>query len=229
MLNCMQRRVKMYNYKISLKLLSETIFGSGHSIPGSVDLEIVCDDYGIPYMRAKTFKGNLREHMEKTNHLLDNKYKLQVNTLLGEEGEGTTAYMGLRFSDCKLKKSIKQVLEYGVRLNTITAEELKESLTKIRYFTSIDEKGKTIKGSLRQMRVIKKGLEFEIDLLSEEELTVDELGLLAISLRSLRHIGSMRTRGKGEVDCKLLIEEEGKLIDKTDFYIGKVLERGGIQ
>lgn len=219
----------MYNYKIYLNLLSETIFGSGNSVPGSVDLEIVCDEYGLPYMKAKTFKGNLREQMENANTLLDNKYKTIMNKLLGEGDKGTKSYKSLKFSDCRLKKDIREVLEYGVKNNTIETEELKELLTGIRYFTSIDEKGKTIDGSLRQMRVIKKGLEFEVDLLSEEKLTDRELGLLAISVRSLRHIGTMRTRGKGEVDCRLLIEKEGKFIDKTDFYIDEILERGETQ
>ena len=46
----------MSAYKIEMKLLSEAIFGSGYSIPGSVDLEVVCDDNGLPFMKAKTFK-----------------------------------------------------------------------------------------------------------------------------------------------------------------------------
>lgn len=219
----------MHNYKICLNLLSETIFGSGNSIPGSVDLEIVCDEYGLPYMKAKTFKGNLREQMENANDLLDKRYESEMDKLLGKSGKGDKAYRNLKFSDCRLKKNIREVLEYGVKNNIIESDELKESLTDIRFFTRIDEKGKTVDGSLRQMRVIKKDLEFEVDLLSEEELTDVELGLLAISVRSLRHIGTMRTRGKGEVDCNLLIEKEGKFIDKTDFYIDEILERGEIQ
>ncbi len=46
----------MNHYKIEMELLSEAIFGSGYSVPGSVDLEVVFDDYCLPYMKAKTFK-----------------------------------------------------------------------------------------------------------------------------------------------------------------------------
>lgn len=214
----------MNNYKIIIKLLTETIFSSGHSIPGAVDLEIVCDEYGFPYMKAKTFKGNLREEMENTIKVLGDSYKGIVDNLLGAENQGVEVWENIKFSDCRLNKSIRLVLEKGVDYGQIKSFEIKESLTDIRKFTSIDEKGSTTKGSLRQIRVIKRGLEFEVDLYNEKDLDKEELGLLSISLRNLRHIGSMRTRGKGEVECNLHKLEGNIYEDKTDYYIDSFLK-----
>jgi len=53
----------MDKYRIRVELLTEAVFGSGNSIPGVVDLEIVHDEYGLPFMKGKTFKGNFREAM----------------------------------------------------------------------------------------------------------------------------------------------------------------------
>ena len=60
----------MNNYIIEIELLSEAIFGSGQSVPGLVDTDIVHDEYGFPYMKAKTFKGNLRKSAEEIVELL---------------------------------------------------------------------------------------------------------------------------------------------------------------
>lgn len=214
-------------YKIVIKLNTETIFGSGHSAPGSVDLDVISDEYGFPYMKAKTFKGNLREEMEKTVDALErfgNNYKDIVDKLLGKENSGENLWENLKFSDCTINLGIKKLFEKAIDNGEISPIEMKESLTDVRKFTSIDEDGSASSGSLRQIRVIKKGLEFEVDMHCERELSGEELGILAISLRNLRHIGSMRTRGKGEVDCTLNLLEKKVYEDKTDYYIDNFLK-----
>lgn len=214
----------MNRYKIIIRLLTETIFGSGHSIPGSVDLEIVHDEYGFPYMKAKTFKGNLREEMEEAIQVLDNNYSKILDDLLGKKNKGEESWGNLKFSHCRIRENMRKPLEYVVDKGEISPLEIKESLTDIRKFTSINEDGSTIEGSLRQMRVIKKDLEFEVDIHCERNLKEEELGLLAISLKSLRHLGTMRTRGKGEVECYLYENQDGKHEDKTDYYIERFLK-----
>lgn len=218
----------MNNYKVIVELLTETIFGSGYSVPGSVDLEIVCDEYGFPFMKAKTFKGNLREKIEETVNILGDNYKHIVENLLGEENQAEEINKNLKFSDCKLRENIRKKLEYAIKKGQIEPHEIKEALTNTRIFTSIDENGVAKDGSLRQIRVIKKGLYFEVNISCERKLEEVELGVLAISLRTLKHLGTMRTRGKGEVDCKLYILEDDVYKDKTNFYIEKLVERGDI-
>jgi len=214
----------MSKYKITMKLLTEAIFGSGHSVPGSVDLEIVYDEFGFPFMKAKTFKGNLREVMTETVNLLGEEFKPILESLLGKENDGVESWKNLKFSDCRLSSNIRNVLEYGIKEGQISPDEVKETLTQIRIFTSIEEDGSYKHGSLRQVRVIRRGLKFEVEIDSERDLTDKELGLLAVSLRSLRHIGTMRTRGKGEIECSLHILENNAYKDKTDFYIDMLMK-----
>lgn len=214
----------MNKYIIKMELLSEAIFGSGHAIPGSVDLEVVYDELGIPYMKAKTFKGNLRENMEKIIDMLGEEYKSYLNRLLGKENSGTVSWRTLKFSDCKINENIRLLLENKINNKKITPKEVKEALTEVRSFTSIDKDGSYNKSSLRQMRVIKKGLVFETIVESELELNNMELGILAASVRMMKNVGTMRTRGKGEVDCKLFTNKNGKTIDITDKYIKELMK-----
>ena len=50
--------------RVSMELLSDTIFGSGFSIPGGEDIAVCQDSAGYPYLKGTTFKGLLRESME---------------------------------------------------------------------------------------------------------------------------------------------------------------------
>jgi len=188
-------------YKIEIELLSEAIFGSGYSIPGSVDLEVVYGNYGLPYMKAKTFKGNLREHMEDSVTILKNCYNRdfsdELNKLLGKENSGIIAWGSIKLSDCCIQENIKNFFAYAVENNEIYAKEIRDAL---------------------------RGLKLYSDIYCERSLSDRELAILALSVSSMRHIGSMRTRGKGEVRLRLLLSENGRWSDKTDYYIDKLME-----
>lgn len=215
----------MTEYRIEVKLITESIFGSGYSIPSEVDLEVVTDEYGLPYMKAKTFKGNFREAMEEIVRLVGKeKYGDIVDKLLGKGEAGLDQWKTLKFSDMRLAKNIRAAIEKAVSEGKIEPQEIKEALTEIRSFTSVDEEGSSKKGSLRHLRVIKKGLIFEVDLYTERNLTEEELGILAMTTSYLRHIGTMRTRGKGEIQCCLLEKVEGEFVDCTNKYIDRFFE-----
>ncbi|MPM45355.1 hypothetical protein SDC9_92042 [bioreactor metagenome] len=218
----------MGRYKIEIELLSEAIFGSGYSIPGSVDLEVVYDNYGLPYMKAKTFKGNLREHMEDSVTILKNCYNRdfsdELNKLLGKENSGIIAWGSIKLSDCCIQENIKNFFAYAVENNEIYAKEIRDALTEVRSFTAIEDDGSYKDRSLRQARVIRRGLKLYSDIYCERSLSDRELAILALSVSSMRHIGSMRTRGKGEVRLRLLLSENGRWSDKTDYYIDKLME-----
>ena len=203
----------MDKYRIEVKLLTETIFGSGHSIPGSVDLEVVHDEYGLPFMKAKTFKGNFRDAMSDVVSFLGNeKYEHLEERLLGQENDGVNSWKTLKFSDCMLNENIRNILIYGVNEGAINPLEVKEALTKVRSFTSVEDDGSYKEGSLRQMRVVKKGLTFYVKLYCDRGLLEDELGLLATTSKYLRHIGTMRTRGKGEVECSFQVLDRKSVV-----------------
>ena len=57
-------------------------------------------------------------------------------------------------------------------------------------------------------KVINKGLKLYCDVTLRSEINNDELLLFKLSVLSLRHIGLMCSRGKGNVKCTLLKNNE---------------------
>lgn len=70
--------------RVTMELLSDTIFGSGFSIPGGEDVAVCIDGQGYPYLKGSTFKGLLRESLENWMDWTDGSLET-VNTLLGAE------------------------------------------------------------------------------------------------------------------------------------------------
>ena len=58
--------------------------------------------------------------------------------------------------------------------------------------------------TLRKMRVINNGLTFYSYMTSITDLSETEEGIIGSSVASLKHLGTMETRGKGYVKCSLL-------------------------
>ena len=71
------------------------------------------------------------------------------------------------------------------------------------------------------MRVLNKGVTFYSDIYSDEKLNEDELGLLICGVKGLKHLGTLRSRGKGEVRCTLKIDN--KIL--SDKEIKKLVEK----
>lgn len=199
----------MENFKIKIELLSESIFGNGETLGSLVDTEILKDDLGFPYLKGKTFKGKLREEMFQVATLLDSDNKLGLKddfeNIMGIENN--FKFETLKFSDCKVSKGIQTAVEKAIKEGVLTEKELTDSLTEIRSFTRL-ENGVAKYGALRNARVIKKGLILYCNLDSVNKLSKKELGLLSCALKGLRSLGMMESRGKGEVKCSLLKNEE---------------------
>ncbi|MFX0548666.1 RAMP superfamily CRISPR-associated protein [Hathewaya histolytica] len=212
----------MDNLYIEVETLSESIFGNGQSATNIVDLDILHDDYGIPYFKGKTFKGKLREEVEEIVKIIRENTKKDlsnyVDDIFGKQGEGFESLTNFKFSNCTIKEKIKNCLIYGQEKKMFTKKDVLESLTEIRSFTSMDEKGMAKKGGLRQVRVIKKGLKFYVDIHCIRDIESMEKYLIAAGASSLRHLGLMESRGKGYVKCKLY--ENGK--DVTELYLSSL-------
>lgn len=57
----MSQRITLY---VRVRLLSDTIFGAGFSVPGGEDIAVCEDSKGYPYLKGSTLKGLLRESLE---------------------------------------------------------------------------------------------------------------------------------------------------------------------
>jgi CRISPR/Cas system CSM-associated protein Csm3 (group 7 of RAMP superfamily) len=207
----------MKNFKIRIKLLSESIFGNGTSESSGVDIDILRDDIGVPYFKGKTFKGKLRQEIhalkEYISYFSKNKYEKIVEGLLGKEGEFDSNT--LKFSNCVISNFVHSNLEYGIENRKFTKEDVLNALTEIRTFTSLDENGVPQKHSLRKARVIKKGLILYCNVECQRDLSNSEKGILSAGVAALRNLGTMESRGKGNVKCSLM--ENGE--DVTLKYI----------
>ena len=117
----------MDKWKIEIELMSEAIFGSGQAVPGYLDLDILHDEYGIPYFKGKTFKGKLREELQA---VADNIKAFNphcdlieyINSMFGlkenfEKKFNDEKYKNdgcIKFSDCTMDTKIIECLIYGL-------------------------------------------------------------------------------------------------------------------
>ncbi len=201
--------------KISMELLSDSIFGNGRSVAGGEDISIVHDAEGFPYFKGNTFKGIFREEL---NHLL--KWKgiagkdicNIVKKMLGEGGDDSLDTEKLVFSDLVIPEAVKEAvldeLKYDPSADTKaagqaekkdTSDQVLRVFTNMRTFTALELDGRVKPGSLRMARCVNKGISLEGELTcpdSDKELVTEVLGMI-------RWAGTMRNRGFGQVRVRV--------------------------
>lgn len=200
----------MNTYKFTVKLLSDTLIGSGQGFGVLIDSDVVFDDSGIPYIPARRIKGLLRESAEELNNTALYKNSLDINSIFGISGGDQTISF---FSDLKIEGSDKLTpwlnYIYKSHLNSfINAESVREYYTKTRTQTAIEDRkddaefGTAKKNSLRTVRVLNKGLKFtgKIQTDYDKEFLIN-------TAKNLKWLGTKRNRGFGNVKCE--ITEEG--------------------
>ena len=198
----------MKKYLIRIKTLSDTMMGSGESVPGVIDSDIRYDRYGLPYMSAKTFKGLLHEQMDMLKYFDSEFTNLSVEDLTGSNiGDGETGGR-LRFTNVTLSSGLREAIRRDINAHKVTRNEILNALTITYSYTRIDEKTGTAKDhSLRTERMIRRGTEFI------SELFLDDFGLseddrkqydsfIRKSVMALQHIGTHKSKGKGVVSCR---------------------------
>ena len=181
------------NMKIQMKLLSDTIFGNGRSLPGEEDISVLADENGFPYYKGGTFKGIFRE--ELSQYLaLTGRDESTLTSLLGFPGDDESeSSEKLVFSDFVISDPVKTVVldEIG----TGNPDAVLNAFTSMRVFTKIGDDGIAANGSLRTARCVNKNIVFISEILcrpEDEDIVADVLGLI-------KSVGSMRNRGFGMV------------------------------
>lgn len=178
----MHKRVQI---RYEIKLLSDAIFGSGESVPGSVDLAVYKDQDGLPYFKATSMKGLLREAAEL---LLawENGDQTAVAEIFGEEGwNGVAGWRRLHLTDAKLEHTDE------------------EDYFDERAFTSLENQVAKA-GTLRSVECVKRGLCFA----GECECAAEDTDLLKRAFRNVKWIGSKRSRGFGQVRIRAEVKEQ---------------------
>ncbi|MGM0410698.1 MAG: RAMP superfamily CRISPR-associated protein [Bacillota bacterium] len=219
----------MKEYKVIIELKSDACFSSGESINGLVNNELVLDKNGFPCFLGKTFKGVLRESIKNILFpSLTDSEKKEIVKILGRnpydnfQAKGKKHFSGkVKFSNFKLdRKIVKKINNYKSKYleKVIRNNENKESsfykkksaaynenvvneiFSNINYSTRINEKGVSEDASLRAIRTLKKGLIFTSIIEVEDDVNID---LLKRALKTVKHIGSNKTRGKGLIDIEI--------------------------
>ena len=167
--------------QVTMELKSDAILGSGFSVPGGEDVAVCRDEAGYPYLKGSTLKGLLRESLE--NWLAWTGQDLSVaNELLGESGWAGAAD-GRR-----------------VMLTQLTLDEPPEDAERcygLRTFTSL-ENGVVKEKTLRMASCIHRGLKFSGFLTCAKE----DADLISSALRGIKWVGTMRSRGFGQVSIQ---------------------------
>lgn len=193
-------------YTMEVELLTEAVFGSGNMVPGLVDLEVLHDEEGFPYMKGKTVKGKIKEEFAHALWCLTEGRK-NIEDPLVKEFFGSPDMEGravLVFSDLCMDSRVKSLFSEKIREGEIEPWEILNAVTGIRNFTAVNyETGTAEKGSLRRVRVIRKGLRFYSRISTARDLNPQEELLLSAAVLSLKYLGTMETRGKGAVRCRL--------------------------
>jgi hypothetical protein len=214
----------MIVYKLKIKLLSDTTFGRGDGVAGSVDQEVEYDKCGFPYLKGRTLKGLLSEECDNFIALLPEPNKIYwqeiADKLFGKPGSSLDTIAQMQVGDACLPEDLRRVIEYELKnKKELTKTDILESLTTIRRQTSINTKtGIADNKSLRSSRVILRELEFTANLSFESTPDEEIKALLSVGIFALRRIGSCRNRGRGYVKCRLFESNNHEIKDEYLHY-----------
>lgn len=189
----------------TITLCSDLCASNGESYGSTIDTDIAYDDFGIPVIRGKSLKGCLREAAEELADLglLD---ESELDALFGKKGAAASGLLTIQDAHpVNYPELIRDIHEHGY-----SRERILGCYTQTRGQTKLNETGTAEKGTLRTIRVLKRGLTFlcEYTIAGEE----DHSAALQNCLKLLRHIGMNRTRGLGEIRCQIpdAAENEGR-------------------
>ena len=120
--------------KIKMNIISNTIIGSGQSVPGGEDIAVLMDNEGFPYFKGGTLKGIFREEYSNLLYwdgLSTESVKKELFLMLGSSGAHSESDdTKIRFSNFELPDSVKNI----IRNEQLTANEISEAFTSIRTF-----------------------------------------------------------------------------------------------
>ncbi len=203
---------------LKLTLLSDTTFGRGDGLAGSIDAEIQHDEYGLPFLKGKTLKGILASECAEILFALEqcscqglDNWRRAAALLFGSAGGHLLGKAGMHVGDARLPDGLRAaVMEDFPRVDSAKERQLREkewglkraanldSLTALRRQTAMDqETGAPRDNTLRTMRVILRKTPFvsRLDFLSAPSPQC--LWLLAACTRAFRRAGTGRSRGRG--------------------------------
>lgn len=191
--------------KIKLTTVSSLLCSTGES-SAHIDADIRFDQYGLPFIPAKTIKGLLRESAmevcelhgfseEKTKHILDNLFGLSGSNVMDRPV----------FNNLQLVNYIEIVSDLKSLGSKLSNRDVQSYFTVWRRQTSIDLDGTAKDKSLRTYRLLKMGFQFEAKIENLEQFQNQvEHEVFCRALKQLRYMGLRRNRGFGKVKLQIV-------------------------
>jgi len=199
-------------YKLEIQLLSDSLIGSAIGYGAVIDKDSVFDETGLPIIPGKRVKGILREQAELLNKFIpivvqpyNNNETNSIDLLFGKAGitDKSTEYLSVsNFMLTEYHENKASLLQL-INDKKIYRSEVIKHFTTLRMMTRIDKDGIAADTSLRTFRVLKKGLVFTGDLWFDSAHHKYFKDIIALT----RRIGSMRNRGLGHIQCRLITGE----------------------
>lgn len=215
----------MKKYKLIIKLLSETLPGSGEGLGANIDLDVVLDNLGIPYLPAKRIKGVLRDALQDTIEMLAQSSinfsnKNNSSEILGKAGQSNSSNFYLSNLYLSEYHEAKEWLNFlkNQYSNIFSKDVYENYFTEIRHQSTINDDGVTKDGSLRTFRVLRKGLTFEGII----EMAEEDVKIIALACANIRNIGMMRNRGFGLINCALFDIEGNNITEPALNELGEL-------
>lgn len=199
----------MKKMKIKIELLSPLQLSSGRE-DIIHDSDAVHDSYGVPYFPGKRLKGLLYESALELVEMGAKFNKRDIDILFGNIGETRIRIDNFYLQDSTEAEDAEKIRSSWSYLENkypeiFNTENVWQSYTEVRHQTKIDEATGTAEDkSLRNMRVVQKGLYFigDIYLLAGANRINDDENIVEKALLNLRFAGSKRNRGFGRIKCK---------------------------
>ena len=217
---------------LKIDLLSDLCTHSGDVYNSLVDIDVVYDSYGLPYIPAKRIKGCIREaYLELVE--FDVVSEDSYNRIFGGKGRRASgfsisnAYLEDYEAICEDLKDYKRLCKSSDEL-LVHPQNVLGLYTYMRVQTSMDyETGTAERTTLRTMRVVKKGTRFQAELFTESTLSKEDIQNLENAIQLVKHMGVHRTRGLGLV--KITIDNQstdaGEKEESIDISKGEIHDR----
>lgn len=195
----------MIKQDIVLRLLSDTLPGNGEGLAGIIDNDVCFDEYGLPYIPSRRIKGILREVAQQLNNFpsVSGVTDDVLAKLFQASGSSEEAKLSLGNGYLMNHQKIVDYLQYAYTKNELKKRFSPQSILSLYTYTRAQtslENDLAKENTLRQSRVLKKGLEFRFDCRIENDL----LPQLKAVIKLAKSMGLNRTRGLGEIELGLL-------------------------
>ena len=199
--------------KLQIKLKSDLCAGSGEGLGSLIDTDICYDNFGLAYIPSKRLKGLIKEAFVEYSDWAKNEANSEMFERMSKElfgVENSNNSCNLKIDNAYLENA--DIIEDEIPKiedryqKYVSKQRIINLNTDIRYQTAVViESGVAKENSLRNIRIIEAGNIFEAILECDTE---EESQILEKCVKLVTHMGNNRTRGFGEIECKLLDMEE---------------------